>query len=182
MRGVRPPALPPLPWLSHFPETNVRTYVRGPDGGSGIYFLSLEATRLPAVLAAQLILGLPYRWSTGSIHADRSTLRYNGRRRWPDPAGAGYRIQIRVGNAIPDEELERLDHFLTARYRLYTIHAGRLLSIDAQHPPWPLYRATVEELQQDLLQAVGLPDLDRPPLVHASPGVRVRIGLPQLVT
>src|SRR2546423_2489451 len=45
MSGVRPPRVPALPWLSRFPETNVRTYVSGPDGGTGIWFLSLHAAR-----------------------------------------------------------------------------------------------------------------------------------------
>src|SRR5436190_18564538 len=36
--------LPPLPWLSKFPETNMRTYVQGP-AGPGIWFFSLDAAR-----------------------------------------------------------------------------------------------------------------------------------------
>src|SRR3954463_2979445 len=39
--SLRPPALPALPWLSSFPETNVRTYVRGPDGERGVWFFAL---------------------------------------------------------------------------------------------------------------------------------------------
>ena len=38
---TRPPGLPSLPWVSTFPEMNVRTYVRGPDGARGIWFFSL---------------------------------------------------------------------------------------------------------------------------------------------
>ena len=34
---VRPPGLPPLPWVSHFPETNVRTYARAADGSVGVF-------------------------------------------------------------------------------------------------------------------------------------------------
>ena len=33
---TRPLLVPPVPWLSTFPETNVRTYVRGPGGGTGV--------------------------------------------------------------------------------------------------------------------------------------------------
>src|SRR6266536_756176 len=46
MDGVRPPGVPPLPWASRFPETNVRTYALGPDGRGAIWFLSLDAARL----------------------------------------------------------------------------------------------------------------------------------------
>ena len=69
MDRVRPRWLPPVPWLSRFPETNVRTYVRGPDGRTGIWFFSLDAARLPAVLAARVGFGLPYYWSEMSVRA-----------------------------------------------------------------------------------------------------------------
>ena len=51
--NLRPPLLPSLPWISHFPETNVRTYVRGPVGERRIWFFSLEASRLLAVIGAR---------------------------------------------------------------------------------------------------------------------------------
>jgi uncharacterized protein YqjF (DUF2071 family) len=178
MRGVRPPGVPALPWLSRFPETNVRTYVRGPDGGSGIYFFSLDAGRLAAVLAAQVSLRLPYRWSSASVGIHDGCLTYRGRRRWPGPPGVGYSARVRPAAALAEAELGPLDHFLTARYRLYTQIGGRLVAVDVQHPPWPLHRATLVELTQDLLAAAGLPSPDGPPLTHASPGVRVRIGWP----
>lgn len=44
MTGFRLGPLPPFGPLSTFPETNVRTYVRGPDGRDGLWFLSLEGT------------------------------------------------------------------------------------------------------------------------------------------
>jgi len=70
MDDIRVPRTPALPWLSRFPETNVRTYVHGPDGGTGIFFFSLDATRLPAVIAARTSLGLPYCWSQMSVDID----------------------------------------------------------------------------------------------------------------
>src|SRR5579872_5995304 len=39
-----------IPALPHFPETNVRTYVIGPDGSRAVWFFSLDAGRLLAVL------------------------------------------------------------------------------------------------------------------------------------
>jgi uncharacterized protein YqjF (DUF2071 family) len=33
---LHPPFLPPLPWISGYPEVNLRTYVRGPEGGRGV--------------------------------------------------------------------------------------------------------------------------------------------------
>jgi uncharacterized protein YqjF (DUF2071 family) len=181
MDDVRPPRVPAVPWLSRFPETNVRTYVLGPDGGAGIFFFSLDAARLPAVVAARASLGLPYCWSDMVLRSDGETVVYRGRRRLPGPPGAGYEARVRFGAAFAEEELGELDHFLTARYRLYSTVAGRLVSVDVEHPPWPLRRAEVAELRQDLTDAAGLPRPDGAPLVHASAGVTVRIGLARLV-
>ena len=50
---------PSLPWISSFPELNVRTYVRIGDR-PGIYFLSLDAGRRLAVAAARTLFNLPY--------------------------------------------------------------------------------------------------------------------------
>ena len=60
---VRLPGSPSVPWVSEFPETNVRTYVRGPDGERGIWFFSLDAARLGAVVTARTTYRLPYFWS-----------------------------------------------------------------------------------------------------------------------
>jgi uncharacterized protein len=176
MDRVRAPGLPPLPWASRFPETNVRTYVRGPGGRSGIWFFSLDAGRLAAVAGARATYGLPYCWAAMSVRLDGDRLRYRSRRRWPGPPGAGCSAQVRVGAVLDRRDLGALDHFLTARYRLYTVVAGRNAYAEAAHPPWPLARARLLALDQDLVQAAGLPQPDQEPLVHYSPGVPVRIG------
>ena len=176
MRGVRPPGLPPAPWLSQFPETNVRTYVRGPDGQSAIWFFSLDASRLPAVLGARAGYALPYFWSKMAVRLGGGEIAYRGRRRWPGPRGAGYRVRVEPGEPFDLVELGPLDHFLTARHVLYTVIAGRLAYAHAEHPPWPLARARLLELDQELVQAAGLPAPEGAPLPHFSPGVDVRIG------
>jgi uncharacterized protein len=176
MDRVRAPRLPPLPWLSRFPETNVRTYVHGPDGRTGIWFLSLDAARLPAVAAARAGYGLPYFWSAMSLRRSGAEVLYRARRRWPGRTGARCDARVEFGQPLTDEELTPLDHFLTARYRLYSTLAGRLVAADAEHPRWPLRRARLVELRQDLIQAADLPAPDHDPILHASAGVPVRIG------
>jgi uncharacterized protein YqjF (DUF2071 family) len=176
MDDVRAPRLPALPWLSRFPETNVRTYVRGPDGRTGIWFMSLDADRLPAVVAARTTYGLPYFWSSMSVRRAGDQVIYRARRRWPGRAGVRCDARVELGAAWRDGELTTLDHFLTARYRLYSTLGGMLVAADAEHPRWPLRRVTVRQLRQDLLQAAGLPEPDHDPVLHASDGVRVRIG------
>lgn len=176
MDDVAVPGLPALPWLSRFPETNVRTYVRGPDRRAGIWFLSLDADRLPAVLAARAGYGLRYYWSSMSVRPDGDDVSYRGRRRWPGPAGARCDARVRFGAPYREAELTPFDHFLTARHRLYARLAGRLVTAAAAHPPWPLRRAEPRALRQDLVQAAGLPPPAGDPVAHASDGVRVRVG------
>ncbi len=63
MSGVRPRLLPAVPWLSAFPELNVRTYVRCRDRGvekAGVYFFSLDAANPAAVAIARSTFLLPY--------------------------------------------------------------------------------------------------------------------------
>jgi uncharacterized protein len=45
-----------------------------------------------------------------------------------------------------------------------------------EHPPWPLMRARVLRLDENLISAAGLPAPEGEPLVHYSLGVDVRVG------
>jgi uncharacterized protein YqjF (DUF2071 family) len=176
MDRVRPPGVAALPWLSRFPETNVRTYVRDGRGRSGIWFLSLDAARLAAVLAARAGYWLPYFWSDMSVAEATGRWTYRCLRRWP-AAGSRCDAVVRVGALLAANERDELAHFLTARHRLFTVIAGRLATAEAEHPPWTLHHAQLDHLEQSLLPAAGLPAPDTTPLLHASPGVPVRIGM-----
>jgi uncharacterized protein YqjF (DUF2071 family) len=182
---IRPPGLPALPWLSHFPETNVRTYVTAPDGTAGVWFLSLDAARAPAVAVARRGFHLPYYWSEMDVDQAGPVLRYRSRRRGAThPAGRrqrGSEVVVEVGRRFASDELNDRDHWLTARWRLFTCEPTAqdptALGFQlAQHDPWPLHHARLLHLDQDLFSAAGLPDPVGEPLVHWSPGVEVRIG------
>jgi uncharacterized protein YqjF (DUF2071 family) len=177
MNGVRPPVLPAAPWLSRFPETNVRTYVRDEQGRSGIWFLSLDAARLPAVLAARATYALPYFWSDmrTDIRPD-GRVSYRCRRRWPEPSALRCDADVEFGAPLSPEEADELAHFLTARYRLFTLIGSRLAAAEAEHGEWPLHHVNLIHLDQNLLSGAGLPTSDPPATVHGSPGVAVRIG------
>jgi uncharacterized protein YqjF (DUF2071 family) len=175
MDRVRLPIGPGVPWLSRFPETNVRTYVRDGHGRPGIWFLSLDAARLPAVVAARAGYRLPYFWSDMAVTARAGRLEYRCRRRFP-AGGPRCDAGVRPGRPLAEAERDELVHFLTARFRLFTVVAGRLASAVAEHPPWPLHHGEVLALDQDVVAAGGLPAPSGAPLVHTSPGVEVRIG------
>jgi uncharacterized protein YqjF (DUF2071 family) len=174
MDRVRAPGVPALPWLSRFPETNVRTYVTAPDGTEGIWFFSLDATRLPAVLAGRSTYRLPYQWASMSVGVAADSYRYRGSRRWPGPRGARCDAVVERGAPVDAGPRER---FLTYRFRLYSLIAGRLVTALAEHPPWSLHTGRACELDETLTAAAGLPVPDGEPLVHTSPGVAVKIGM-----
>lgn len=179
---VRIPRLGRIPWLFEFPETNVRTYVRGPSGDAGVWFFSLDAARLAAVLTARSTYRVPYFWSRMSVSRQSHVMRYSARRRWPGPGHVGSLVEVEIGDPYRPEELNEFDHFLTARWTLYGTWGRRLLMARAQHSPWPLYRARVRKLKDGLLEATGLPGSEGPPIVHWSPGVDVRVGYPWFVS
>ena len=76
--GVR--AAPALPWLSAFPELNVRTYVRVAER-PGVYFFSLDAGRRLAVAAARALLNLPYYAAVMSVERRDAAVHYQSARR-----------------------------------------------------------------------------------------------------
>jgi uncharacterized protein YqjF (DUF2071 family) len=168
--------------LGRFLETNVRTYVRDEHGRDGVWFCSLEAARLPAVVAARTTYQLPYFWASMRMTGTPERWVYSTRRRWPGPQGVGGTVVVRPGDPIPPQQVSELEHFLTARWRLFS-HAGNgtLRYADAEHPPWPLHRAELESCDDSLVTATGLPRPSGEPLVHYSPGVEVRIGRPRRV-
>ena len=168
--------------IGRFPETNVRTYVTAPDGTTGIWFFSLEAARLGAVVTARGTYRLPYFWADMSVERAGVRFTYATRRRWPGPRGASSTVVVTVGEPYAAEELTPLDHFLSARWTLFAPAPGGLRLARADHSPWPLRRARLLRCDDELLPAAGLPPPSGDPIVQWSPGVRVRIGPPERVS
>lgn len=176
---IQAPVGPPVDLLPTFPETNVRTYVVGPNGEAGIWFFSLDAASAVAVAAARAFYNLPYCWSRMHIAASDGTFRYTSARQVPGPASSGHDIRVRPRDPIAPGEVREIDHFLTARFVLWARYGPFLVRTPASHAPWPLRHAQVGYLREDLVEAAGLPKPQGPPLVHFSAGVDVSIGAPR---
>jgi uncharacterized protein len=140
-----------------FPETNVRTYVIGPDGSRAVWFFSLDAARVVPVIGARVKYRLPYFWANMQVVPDGGVVRYNSRRRWPHSPEPITDVLVEPRARFRSEELMERDHFLTARYRLYTVIGKRLGYAQIEHAPWPLARVNVQGLRQTLIDAAGLP-------------------------
>jgi uncharacterized protein YqjF (DUF2071 family) len=166
MRRVRLLPLPELPGLSSFGELNVRTYVT--DGARpGVYFFSLDASNLPAVVAARIGFHLPYfharmRATTIGDETRYASARYGCRL-------ARFRARYRPIGPPQPAPPGTLAYFLTERYCLYTTNRrGALLRVEIQHPPWPLQPAEAEIEVNGMAAAAGIALPDTAPLLHVS--------------
>lgn len=177
MRGIRPTRfLPPLPGVSAFHETNVRTYVLGPDGRPGVWFYSLDAANSLAVRAARWGWHLPYFRADMQLEQQGDRLRYASTRRWPPPAPAHAAVQASIGAPVGPIDPEGLTFFLAERYLLYACAPSGALSVgQVHHAPYPLHHATLDALDEDLLAAAGLARPAEPLPALYSPGVDVEV-------
>ena len=178
VRRFRLLMLPPVPCLSYFPETNLRTYATGPSGRDGIWFLTLEVDSLGTTLAARLGYGVAYRWADMRVDQSDGQVSYHSHGRG-NRRSVGHTITVAPGGPFAAGELGELDHWLTGRWRGWAKVAGRLAEVPVEHQPWPLWHAEVVRLEETILQSVGLPPPEEPPIVHFSPGVDARLGPPR---
>jgi uncharacterized protein YqjF (DUF2071 family) len=168
MSGVRPHFLSSVPWLSNFPELNVRTYVTA-EGKPGIWFFSLDAQNPVAVRLARATFSLPYfdaemsyrvvgdeiRYRSVRTHRGAPEARFAGRY-WP----LGEPFNPRPGT---------LEHFLTERYCLYSAsERGNVYRGDIHHHPWPLQRAEAEAESLAMTEQIGVALPGMKPLLHFS--------------
>ncbi len=175
---IRPALTPELPWLSHFEEMNLRTYVCAPNGDTGVWFVSLDAARLPAVVIARSTLGLNYCWSKMVFSRTGNIVTYSAGRRWPGRTRPTGSVAIEVGEPLEPDRMTALDRFLTCRWAFFCRPRSTLRIGWVEHSPWPLRRGRALHVDPGLLSACGLPVADEEPVVHHSDGVRVRMGNP----
>jgi uncharacterized protein len=186
MNNIQIHGLPPIPGARTFPELNLRTYVRDLRTGTpGVYFLSLDAASLLAVIGARSFFHLPYYWSQMSIkpRGDREFSYYSRRLLSSKPV----RFVARYRGLGPTFKLAQsrpgtIEYFLTERYCLFSRDSlGRLLRANIHHVPWPLEEAEAEIEQNDLPAQVGLRLPDTKPLLHYSRHLAVYVWPAELV-
>lgn len=149
---------PSIPYFGRFAEINVRLYGVDVKGRRGVVFLSLEASRLAAVLAARALFSIPYFWSRTSLEREGDEIGYTAERH----VGSGAsRFRIRVG----DEPVkgDPTADFLTARWGLFTVRRGRTIFLPNWHEPWSLRAAELLHLDDSLLSLAGAEVGDRMP-------------------
>jgi uncharacterized protein YqjF (DUF2071 family) len=166
INSFRPRFIPALPWLSHFLELNVRTYVIVGDK-PGVYFFSLDAARFLAVVGARVWFHLPYFWARLSMEKRNGWIRYASHRIRLVGSAADLNCAYRpVGNVFRAER-GSLAHWLTERYCLYALDARRhVYRAEIHHAQWPLQPAEMEVHTNTLAAVHGIHLPDMPPLLH----------------
>jgi len=181
MHGVRARGTPPLPWISAFPELNVRTYVVA-DGKPGVWFFSLDAANPLAVRAARRGFHLPYFDARMRSARDGSTVRYRSERTHHGAPPAAFVATYRPTGYPALAQPETLDYFLAERYCLYALLPdGRPARSEIHHAPWLLQPAAAEPRVNTMLAAAGLPEPSEPPRVQFAASQDVIVWRPRAV-
>ncbi|WP_426485251.1 YqjF family protein [Flavobacterium sp. 2] len=128
VKNMRLRNLPPFPFISHFPEINLRTYVIK-DGKPGIYMFSIETNKLIEVLFTRMFIGLPYqkskiKRSPNRLRSQNKTLKQH--------------LDVNIGKIKPLAEKTPLDFWLTERHSLYENCDEEICRSDIHHKEWVL--------------------------------------------
>lgn len=166
MWGIRPTMLPAIPGLSDSHELNVRTYVHA-EGVPGVWFFSLDASNVIAVLAARLGFHLPYFQAEMHLEEAADFISFTSRRTDERGPRAEFSASWSRGKPLPLPPPDSLEFFLVERYCLYASRQEKLYRARIHHQPWSLRAATIETLSSTMGEAHGMKLGDNPALAHA---------------
>jgi uncharacterized protein len=155
---LRPRGVPSMPWLSEFPELNVRTYVTL-DDKPGVFFFSLDAGSALAVEGARWLFHLPYFRANMSVTPeDDGTIAYYSHRTHDGAPAAEFRARYRPTGTAALSALGSVDDWLTERYCLYAVDRERRIHrAQIHHRPWSLQTAEATFDENTMAEATGVP-------------------------
>lgn len=181
IQGARLRGVPPVPFLSTFPEVDVRTYVRR-EGVPAVFYFSMNAPNPVIAAAARLAYHMPYVAAEVGSSADGDRISVRSLRVGGEgPAADWDSTHWPVSEPFRAEPGAR-EYFLIERWALYTVdREGHLYRTDIHRQPWPVQRAAVEIRRNTVAGAHGIRLPDQAPLLHCSRGVDVLIWLPARV-
>lgn len=179
MSGVRLRSTPAVPWLSKFPELNVRTYVVA-DEKPGVWFFSLDAANFLAVAIARAWFHLPYFRARMSCEEQDRWIQYRSERVHRGTAQGELRARYRPVGTPFFAKPGTLEHFLTERYCLYASDAdGSTFRGEIHHPPWALQPAEADFISNGMAKAAGFSLLREKPLLHFARRQEVVVWQPE---
>ena len=180
LAGLRARGLPPIPGTSSFPELNVRTYVTY-NGKPGVYFFSLDAGAVSAVMGARMLYALPYFYAHMRVRYAAESVHYVCSRRHKGKIAEfeGDYASTGPSNTPAPGSLEQ---FLTERYCLYAVSGRRVYRTEIHHVPWPLQPAKANVSTNTMAQAAGIDLPTEAPLLYFARKLEVLVWAPERLT
>jgi uncharacterized protein len=169
-----------VPWsptmgpLSNYSQTNLRTYVTGPDGTPGVFFFSMDVSQ-PLLIIGRLTFGAPYNISFMSLTRNGDEIEYTSVRRWGGP-GCSSDVKVKVGRPVNASDDARLMRFITERWWFFSMYRAALSQAPIVHPPWQLTQANLISCKQTMMIAAGIPAPASDPVVFYGGNVSTRMG------
>jgi uncharacterized protein YqjF (DUF2071 family) len=167
--------LPAIPGASSFHELNLRTYVHA-NGIPGVWFFSLEASKLLPVIGARTFYWLNYRHSDMIFRDKSDKLEFIAHRE--DKINADFQATWIPGEVLPEPEPDSLEFFLVERYALYAARDNQLMQARIYHSPWELRSAELLSFETTMFDWLGLPNPIAEPLLHFSTVLNVDVWPP----
>ncbi|WP_163581342.1 YqjF family protein [Gracilibacillus saliphilus] len=160
--------LPPIPFLRSFLELNVRTYVKR-NGVKGIYFFSLDADNLPAVLGAR-IASLPYLYARMEMKKKKDTIYYECKRK-----GSLKELSVcyRPVSEAYYPERDSLSYWLLERYVLWSYRNNFLFKGSIHHKKWKVRDTVVDIETENIMPEFAKGKVIKKPIFHYAYSKRV---------
>jgi hypothetical protein len=122
---------------------------------------------LLAVRAARFWYGLPYYDAHMRVGQEGEAVHYHSTRTHRRAASATFEASYTPSGAVSHTSPGTLEHWLTARYCLYTVdRRGRAGYGDIHHAPWPLQDATAEVRSNTMARPLHVELPRTQPMLH----------------
>jgi uncharacterized protein YqjF (DUF2071 family) len=178
MSGVRLRGTPALPFVSAFPELNVRTYVVCGEK-RGAWFFSLDAGNALAVAVARAWFHLPYYRARMRVTRDGDWIEYRSERTHSGAPAAELALRYRPRGTAREPEPGSLEHWLTERYCLYAVDGhGQMFRGEIHHPAWKLSSAEAEFTSNTMAAALGVALPEAAPILYFAERQEVVVWVP----
>jgi uncharacterized protein len=181
MTGVRLRGTPAMPWLSAFPELNVRTYATHGEK-PGVWFFSLDAGNPLAVAIARAWFHLPYYRARMTCEEREGWIHFQSERTHRGAPAGLLKGRYRPVSDVFSPQRGTLEYFLTERYCLYASDGrGQIIRGEIHHSPWPLQVAEAECSRNTVADAARVTLPASKPLLHFAKRQDVLVWRPDRV-
>lgn len=156
-----------VPFTKSFGEVNVRTYVTV-NGVKGIYFFSLHADHLLAVIGAKTAYQLPY--SKAEIRHSENIIYCKDRTK-----KVALNMLVNAASCSSDYHKTELDVWLSERHAFYQVIENNVYRCDIHHKEWPLEELFIYSgyFQLDIGAEKSIRINNSPLLAHCAPKLSV---------